>query len=120
MRPSATRTAPLARFARVLLFDMRGIGMSVMPVSTFHDDIKAGRISAYPVADANIHRILALAQPTERRLPAAVEEISQIVAGEMNALFDNGLFSMPASAPAPMVSATHGVKRNARRAVRKG
>lgn len=98
---------------------LRGIGMSVMPVSTFHDDIRAGRISAYPVADANIHRILALAQQAERRLPAAVEEISQIVAGEMNALFDNGLFSMPASAPAPMVSATRGVKRGARRAVRK-
>jgi len=99
---------------------LRGIGMSVMPVSTFHDDIRAGRISAYPVADANIHRILALAQQTERRLPAAVEEISQIVAGEMNALFDNGLFSMPASSPSPMASATRGVKRSAQRAVRKG
>lgn len=43
------------------------------------------------------------------------------VAGEMNALFDNGLFSVPASAPAPAVSATRGVKRSGpASAVRKG
>lgn len=99
---------------------LRGIGMSVMPVSTFHDDIKAGRISAYPVADANIHRILSLAQQAERKLPAAVEEISQIVAGEMNVLFDNGLFSVPASMSPPATTAVRGAKRGVGRAVRKG
>jgi hypothetical protein len=47
--------------------------------------------------------MLALAYPIERRLPAALDEISQVVVGEMNALFDAGVFSVPsvaADAPA--------------------
>ncbi len=103
---------------RLLL--LRGIGTSVMPVSTFHDDIRAGKISAFQIADANVHRTLALAQQTERRLPAAVEEISQIVVSEMNTLFDNGLFSMPAMTPAPPVPVVRVAKRPAQAALRKG
>ncbi|MDP1717579.1 MAG: hypothetical protein Q8L40_05840, partial [Burkholderiales bacterium] len=40
------------------------------------------------------------AQQAERTLPAAVEEVSQIVASEMNALYDIGVFSVPSSIPA--------------------
>jgi LysR family nitrogen assimilation transcriptional regulator len=99
---------------------LRGAGISVMPVSTFHDDIRAGKISAFQIADANVHRMLALAQQTERRLPAAVEEISQIVISEINALFDNGIFSMPAVPAAPPVSIVRVTKRAVPAAVRKG
>ena len=99
---------------------LRGVGTSVMPVSTFHDDIRAGKISAFQIADANVHRILALAQQAERRLPAAVEEISQIVVSEMNALFDDGMFSMPAVTPAPPVAVGRDSKRPAQAALRKG
>lgn len=98
---------------------LRGIGTSVMPVSTFHDDIRAGRITACQIADANVHRILALAQQAERRLSAAVEEISQIVAGEMNTLFDKGLFSMPAVPPVPAKPIMRDTKRAAQAALRK-
>ena len=75
---------------------LRGIGASVMPVSTFHEDIRAGRIAAYPIADANVHRMLFLAYPAEGRRSAAVQEISQIVSAETNALLDQGMFRIPA------------------------
>ncbi|MFN7086860.1 MAG: LysR family transcriptional regulator [Burkholderiales bacterium] len=80
---------------------LRGGSASILPVSAFHDDVAAGRIAAFPIADANVHRILVLAQQAERTLPAAVEEVSQIVAGEMNALFDAGVFSVPSAVPVP-------------------
>jgi len=101
---------------------LRGIGASVMPVSTFHDDIRAGRIAAFQIADANVYRSLALAQPAERKPSAAIEEISQIVAGEMNALFDIGMFSVPAAAPATASPEpiTRDTKRKVQVALRNG
>ena len=83
---------------------LRGIGPAVMPLSTFHDDIRAGRIAAYQIADATVHRILMLGLQAERRVPAAVDEVAQVLTAETNHLFDLGLFSLPAlhaSAPAP-------------------
>jgi hypothetical protein len=60
--------------------------------------------------------MLALAYPTERRLPAAIDEISQVVVGEMNALFDAGVFSLPSSsADAPPRRAARERKRAAAR-----
>jgi LysR family nitrogen assimilation transcriptional regulator len=79
---------------------LRGIGPAVMPLSTFHEDIRAGRIAAFQIADANVHRMLMLGLPAERRLAAAVEELSQIVAAEMIHLSDMGLFS-PSAGLAP-------------------
>ncbi len=89
---------------------LRGSGTSILPVSAFHNDIGEGRIAAFQIADANVHRILVLAQQAERTLPAAVEEVSQIVASEMNALHDIGVFSVPSSIPAVEMA------RDARRA----
>lgn len=74
----------------------RGVGPAVMPVSTFYSDIAAGRIAAFPIADVNVHRTLMLAHPVERRVSAANEEISQIVTAEVNALYDRGVFNLPA------------------------
>lgn len=74
---------------------LRGIGTAVLPVSTFCEDIRAGRIAAYPIADANVHRILALAHQAGQRLPVALEEVSQIVVAEMNVLLDQGVFGVP-------------------------
>lgn len=75
---------------------LRGLATTVMPVSTFSDDLRAGQISAFQIADANVHRMLFLAHPAEHRASAAVEEISQIVSAETNALFDQGIFTVPA------------------------
>jgi LysR family transcriptional regulator, nitrogen assimilation regulatory protein len=74
---------------------LRGIGPAVMPVSTFHPDIAAGRIVAFPIADVSVHRTLMLAHPLERRTSAATDDVSQVVTSEMNALFDGGVFSLP-------------------------
>lgn len=79
---------------------LRGIGPAVMPLSTFHDDIRDGRIAAFQIADANVHRMLMLGLQAERKLPAAVEELTQIVAAEMSHLSDMGLFSPSAGPPA--------------------
>ena len=82
---------------------LRGIGPAVMPLSTFHEDVRAGRIAAFQIADANVHRILMIGLPNERKQSAAVEEVAQIVSAEANQLFDAGLFSLPAhSAPAAL------------------
>jgi LysR family transcriptional regulator, nitrogen assimilation regulatory protein len=78
---------------------LRGIGPAIMPLSTFHDDVRAGRIEAFQIADAAIHRILMVGLQAERRISAAVEEVSQVLTAEINHLFDLGLFSLPAAAP---------------------
>jgi DNA-binding transcriptional LysR family regulator len=74
---------------------LRGVGPAVMPISTFHAEIASGRVMAFPIADVNVQRSLMLAHPVERRLSAATDEISQIVTIEMNALSDQGVFSLP-------------------------
>ena len=56
---------------------------------------RAGRIAAFQIADANVQRMLFLAHPAERRPSAAVDEISQIVSAETNALYDRGVFALP-------------------------
>jgi len=76
----------------------RGVGPAVMPISTFHADIAAGRIDAFPIADVNVHRSLMLAHLAEKQASAATDEVSQIVTAEMNALFDRGVFNLPAGA----------------------
>ena len=76
-----------------------GVGLSIMPVSAFHDDIIAGRLVAYPVDGANLHRILILAHPVSESGSAAIDEIEHIVRGEMARLLKAGVFGMPARQP---------------------
>src|SRR5438045_8487501 len=89
-----------------------GIGMTIMPVSAFHDEIRIGRLAAYPIEDANLHRILILARPVAEPRSAAIEEIEHIVRGELASLIQAGVFRMPAGAPAasrrPRASRTTG------------
>jgi LysR family nitrogen assimilation transcriptional regulator len=99
---------------------LRGIGPAVMPVSTFNEDIQAGTRAAFPIADANVQRILMVGQPAERKPSAASEEIAHILTAETNRLFDIGLFSLPATglpqlimpAPAPRRAARAGARKN--------
>ena len=79
---------------------LRGISMALMPASTFHEDIAAGHMVAWPIVDANIHRILTLAQRAERRPSAAIDEVAQIVVAEVRALVDEGVFSLPGASNA--------------------
>lgn len=80
---------------------LRGTSMALMPISTFHEDVTTRRLSAWPIADASIHRILTLGQHAERRPSAAIDEVAQIVAAEVRTLAEGGVFSLPGSAAAP-------------------
>jgi len=73
-----------------------GVGMTIMPVSAFHEQIRAGQVAAYPVEDANLHRILILARPVAEAPSAAIDEMEHIVRGEMADLLQAGFFRMPA------------------------
>lgn len=72
-----------------------GIGTTVMPVSAYHAEIAAGRVAAYTVEDANLHRLLVLARPVAENRSAAIDEIERIVRAGMTALHEEGLFRMP-------------------------
>jgi LysR family transcriptional regulator, nitrogen assimilation regulatory protein len=73
-----------------------GVGMSIMPVSAFHEEISAGQLVAYPVEGANLHRILILARPSAETASASIGEMEHIVRGEMARLLKAGVFAMPA------------------------
>ena len=95
--------------------------MTIMPVSAFHDEICAGQLVAYPIEEANLHRILILARPVAEVGSAAIDEIEHIVRGEMANLIQAGFFRMPAADPMaasrrPAVAKTSAPKRRARRA----
>ena len=74
---------------------LRGSTHALMPVSTFHDDIASGRLSAWQITDASLHRRLVLAQPVQPTQPAATEAVAQIVAAEIESLFERGIFALP-------------------------
>lgn len=76
-----------------------GVGMTIMPISAFHDEIRAGQLVAYPIEDINLHRILILARPVAEARSAAIDEIERIVRGEMADLIQKGVFRMPAADP---------------------
>jgi LysR family transcriptional regulator, nitrogen assimilation regulatory protein len=74
-----------------------GIGVTIMPVSAFHAEIRARLLAAYPIEDVNLHRILILARPTAEARSAAIDEVEHIVRAEMQALLQAGIFRLPAS-----------------------
>jgi LysR family nitrogen assimilation transcriptional regulator len=97
-----------------------GVGMSIMPVSAFHDELRAGQVVAYPVEDANLHRILILARPAAEVRSAAIDEIGHIVRSEMAELLEAGFFRMPAPPiGAPARRAGTSLPRHARRPPRR-
>lgn len=97
-----------------------GVGMTIMPVSAFNDAIRAGQLVAYPIEDANLHRILILARPVAEASSAAIDEIEHIVRGEMTRLLQMGIFRMPVGGPIalgrpPGVALTRTSERGAQR-----
>jgi LysR family nitrogen assimilation transcriptional regulator len=73
---------------------LAGAGATVLPVSTFHDDIVAGRCAAYPIEDANLHRMLVLAHAGPGG--AAVDEVLRLVRTEIDRLAQREVFNLPA------------------------
>jgi LysR family nitrogen assimilation transcriptional regulator len=74
---------------------LRGSTHALMPVSTYHDDIASGRLSAWQITDASLHRMLVLAQPAQPAQPAATEAVARIVAAEIESLYEHGTFALP-------------------------
>lgn len=80
----------------------RGLGVTVMPVSTYQDDIRAGRLDAFHIADASLHRMLVIAMPPENRTSPAMQKIIEVLGRQFSALADEGIFSLVPRKPAPI------------------
>jgi LysR family nitrogen assimilation transcriptional regulator len=74
---------------------LAGEGHTLLPVSTVHDDLVAGRCGAFPVDDANLHRILVLAHAAAQARTPAVDEVLRLVRTEIDRLAGLGLFHLP-------------------------
>jgi LysR family nitrogen assimilation transcriptional regulator len=86
---------------RRLLLD--GIGPAIMTVSTFRDDIRAGRLSAFPLQDVNLHRILALGHLAKTPI-SPVHALAQLIQSEVANLAAEGVFNSIPSAAGKVVS----------------
>jgi len=77
---------------------LRGIGPTIIPVSTFRDDIWAGRFAAYPIQDVNLHRMLALGHIADGCSPSA-QAVARLIQAEVIDLATQGVFnSIPEAA----------------------
>lgn len=81
---------------RILL---RGTGITILPASTLRDDVEEGLLSAFPVADISMHRMLALAH-LRNDLQPSVQAVLDIAQAEMADLAAQGVFSSIPSNPA--------------------
>lgn len=72
----------------------KGMAVTVMPVSTYQDDIRAGRLDAFHIADANLHRLLVVAAPPENRTTPAMQQIVEVLVQQFAALTDEGVFRL--------------------------
>jgi LysR family nitrogen assimilation transcriptional regulator len=71
-----------------------GLGATVMPVSTYQDDIRAGRLDAFHIADASLHRMLVIAMPPENRTTPAIQQVAWTLARQFTVLAEEGVFSL--------------------------
>jgi LysR family nitrogen assimilation transcriptional regulator len=71
---------------------LQGIGPTIVPVSTFRDDIWAGRLAAFPMEDVNLHRMLALGHVAEGATPP-VQAVARIVRADILDLASQGIFN---------------------------
>lgn len=72
----------------------QGQAVTVMPVSTYQEDIRAGRLDAFHIADTHLHRLLVIASPPENRISPAMRQIVEILAQQFAALADEGVFRL--------------------------
>lgn len=75
---------------------LAGEVVTVLPVSTLHHDIVAGRCTAHAIDDANLHRMLVLAHAAAQTGVAAVAEVLRLVRTEMDRLARAEIFNLPA------------------------
>jgi LysR family nitrogen assimilation transcriptional regulator len=71
---------------------LAGTGCALAPASTFRDDIAAGRISACPVGDINLHQTYFLTHLADGVSPS-IQAVVSVIESEMKQLTTQGTFS---------------------------
>ena len=79
---------------------LRGQAITLMPASTFQDDVRAHRLDAFHVANASLHRLLVIAQPLSGRDTPAIRQVAETLARQFSALADEGAFRLLQRQPA--------------------
>lgn len=73
---------------------LRGSGVTMMPVSIFRDDIESGRLSAFPVIDVSLHRLVVLARTGSGKGSTTIDHVAAFLKQEATALTNRGAFSV--------------------------
>jgi DNA-binding transcriptional LysR family regulator len=73
---------------------MRGQATTLMPVSIFREDVQAHRLDAFHVANANLHRLLVIAQPLSGRDTPAIRQVAETLARQFALLADASAFRL--------------------------
>jgi LysR family nitrogen assimilation transcriptional regulator len=73
---------------------MRGQAITLMPASTFQEDIVERRLDAFNVANAKLHRLLVIAQPLSGRATPAIRQVAEALARQFSTLADEGAFRL--------------------------
>ena len=73
---------------------LRGQSTTLMPASTFRDDIQSGQLDGFRIANANLHRLLVIALPLAGRATSAINQVVDVLARQFAALSDEGVFRL--------------------------
>jgi LysR family nitrogen assimilation transcriptional regulator len=76
----------------------RGQATTLMPASTFREDIAVGRLDAFQVVDCSLNRLLAIARPLPGRATPAITHVAETLLHQFSTLSDEGRFRL---LPAP-------------------
>src|SRR4051812_4284391 len=80
---------------------LRGQAITLMPASTFQEDVHARRLDAFHIANASLHRLLVIAQPLSGRDTPAIRQGAETLARQFSALADEGAFRLLQRLPNP-------------------
>ncbi|MFC5496272.1 LysR family transcriptional regulator [Caenimonas terrae] len=78
---------------------LRGQAITLMPASTFQQDVNGRRLDAFHVANVNLHRMLVIAQPLSGRDTPAIRQVAEALARQFSSLSDEGVFRLPQRQP---------------------
>jgi LysR family nitrogen assimilation transcriptional regulator len=79
---------------------IQGQATTLMPASTFHDDILARRVDAFNVANAKLHRLLVVAQPLSGRATGAIRQVAETLLRQFSSFSEAGMFRLVQRSPA--------------------
>ena len=72
----------------------RGQATTLMPASTFREDICAGRLNAFQVVDCSLNRMLTIARPLPGRATPAINQVAETLVHQFSTLSDEGRFRL--------------------------